>query len=141
MPSLSRPVLATTAADSYIRKTPLGTDPLSDSHTRGLQHGLEAFWLAEPSGSFTVVSCRTATFVPVLATNAPTSCTPQGVASGAGWVATQAMQAVFALAAIQMAGLVLAIGRAVRDTVVVATKYHLRRALGVPRDWLPPEDV
>jgi hypothetical protein len=48
---------------------------------------------------------------------------------------------VLALAAVQAAALFLAIGRALRDTMVVATKYHLRRALRVPGDWVPPEDI
>lgn len=37
--------------------------------------------------------------------------------------------------------LVVSLGRAVRETLVIAAKWHLRRALGVPPDWMPPEDM
>jgi hypothetical protein len=35
---------------------------------------------------------------------------------------------------------VAAVARAGRETLVVAVKYRLRQRLGIPLDWVPPED-
>lgn len=70
------------------------------------------------------------------------------VGRGQAYVADGAEMALHhpfaALGVVVFAGgsiLVVSLGRAVRETLVIAAKYHLRRALGVPPDWMPPEDM
>lgn len=62
------------------------------------------------------------------------------VANGAEWAIHHPLDALGLVVLWQGAILVVAVGRAARGTIVIAAKYHLRRALGVPVDWLPPED-
>jgi hypothetical protein len=62
------------------------------------------------------------------------------VANGADWAWVHPLHALGVVILVDGAVLVVALRRAVRETVVIAAKYHLRRVLGVPSDWLPPED-
>jgi hypothetical protein len=62
------------------------------------------------------------------------------VANGVDWAAAHPMHALGVVIIAEGAILVADLRRAFHDTIVVAAKYHLRRALGVPPDWMPPED-
>jgi hypothetical protein len=62
------------------------------------------------------------------------------VANGATWMYAHPFQGLGVVVLVDGAILVASLRRAVRETVVIAAKYHLRRMLGVPADWLPPED-
>lgn len=62
------------------------------------------------------------------------------VAGGAEWVFDHPFDALGVVILAEGSILVASLGRAARQTVVIAAKYHLRRALGVPPDWIPPED-
>jgi uncharacterized iron-regulated protein len=58
---------------------------------------------------------------------------PQGIFA-------QLLHAVGIVILVQASLLIRAFGRGARETIVIAAKYHMRRGLGVPADWLPPED-
>ncbi len=62
------------------------------------------------------------------------------VANGADWVYQHPLHALGVVVLVRGAVLISAVGRAAQQTIVIAAKYHLRRKLGVPVDWLPPED-
>jgi hypothetical protein len=62
------------------------------------------------------------------------------VADGAEWAYSHPVHALGVVVFVQGSILIASLGRAVRETIVIAAKYHLRRALGVPEDWTPPED-
>jgi hypothetical protein len=62
------------------------------------------------------------------------------VANGAEWAFAHPLQALGIVVFTQGSLLVVGLGRAVRETIVIAAKYHLRHWMGVPEDWLPPED-
>jgi hypothetical protein len=62
------------------------------------------------------------------------------VANGADWAFSHPLQALGIVILAQGSVLLAGLSRAVRETLIIATKYHLRRAMGIPEDWLPPED-
>lgn len=62
------------------------------------------------------------------------------VANGADWAFSHPLHTLGVVILVDGAVLIAALSRAARETVVIAAKYHMRRALGVPVDWLPPED-
>ncbi|MFL5963333.1 MAG: hypothetical protein ACJ757_10645 [Gaiellaceae bacterium] len=62
------------------------------------------------------------------------------VTNGADWSYGHPLHALGVIVLVNGAILVTSLARATRQTIVIAAKYHLRQALGVPLDWIPPED-
>jgi hypothetical protein len=69
------------------------------------------------------------------------------IAQGSAWAVSGAdmlfhdpWQGLGLLAASEIGLTIVAVSRGARQTLVIAAKYHLRRKLGVPPDWMPPED-
>ncbi len=69
------------------------------------------------------------------------------VAQGAAWTISGAdmvfhsqLQGLGLLVLSEVGLTVAAVARAGRETLVVAIKYRLRQRLGIPLDWVPPED-
>jgi len=69
------------------------------------------------------------------------------IAQGSAWAVSGAdmlfhdpWQGLGLLAASEIGMTIVAVSRGVRQTLVIVAKYHLRQRLGVPPDWMPPED-
>lgn len=72
-----------------------------------------------------------------------TTIVTQGTAwtvSGADMLFNDPLQGLGLLALSEIGLTVAAVSRGVRETLVVAVKYRLRERLGIPPDWMPPED-
>jgi hypothetical protein len=60
--------------------------------------------------------------------------------SGADMVFHDPLQGLGLLVVAEVGLTVAAVSRAARETLVVAVKYRLRERMGIPTDWVPPED-
>jgi hypothetical protein len=60
--------------------------------------------------------------------------------SGADMLFHDPLQGLGLLVASEVGLTIIAVSRASRQTLAIAAKYHLRKILGVPPDWMPPED-
>lgn len=60
--------------------------------------------------------------------------------SGADMVFHNPLQGLGLLVVSELGLTVAAVSRAARETLVVAVKHRLRERLGIPSDWVPPED-
>jgi energy-converting hydrogenase Eha subunit C len=72
-----------------------------------------------------------------------TTVVTQGAAwtiSGADMLFHNPLQGLGLLALSEIGMTVAAVTRAARETLAVAVKYRLRERLGIPPDWVPPED-
>jgi hypothetical protein len=72
-----------------------------------------------------------------------TSLVAQGSAwgvSGADMVFHSPIQGLGLLVLSEIGLTVAAVSRGARETLVIAVKYRLRERLGIPHDWVPPED-
>jgi hypothetical protein len=72
-----------------------------------------------------------------------TTVVTQGAAwtiSGADMLFHDPLQGLGLLALSEIGLTVAAVSRAARETLVVAVKYRLRERLGLPPNWMPPED-
>jgi hypothetical protein len=72
-----------------------------------------------------------------------TTVVTQGAAwtiSGADMLFHDPLQGLGLLALSEIGLTVAAVSRAARETLVIAVKYRLRERLGIPLDWIPPED-
>jgi hypothetical protein len=61
------------------------------------------------------------------------------VANGAEWALHHPLQALGLVIFSEGALLIVGLSRMTRRTIIAAAEYHLRRALGLPDDWFPPE--
>jgi hypothetical protein len=61
------------------------------------------------------------------------------VANGAEWALHHPLQALGIVVLSEGALLIAGLSRMTRRTIIAAAEYHLRRALGIPDDWFPPE--
>ena len=69
------------------------------------------------------------------------------VAQGTAWTVSGAdmlfhspLQGLGLLVLSEVGLTVAAVSRGARETLVIAVKYRLRERLGIPPDWMPPED-
>lgn len=72
-----------------------------------------------------------------------TSLVTQGAAwtvSGADMLFHSPLQGLGLLVLSELGLTIAAVSRGARETFVIAVKYRLRERLGIPPDWMPPED-